>query len=71
MEQLVKCNLIHKAGFKLMEVSVMEKASGGDTSAQRKPQIHHRAPSVSNRICLHVSRWRTNHCPVWKGSQWE
>lgn len=25
----VKCNLIHRAGFKLMEVSVVEKASDG------------------------------------------
>lgn len=66
----VKCRLIHRAGFNVTEVC-RGKGFGGDTSAQGKPQVCHRCPSVSSRICLHISRWRIKHFAVWKSSQWE
>lgn len=71
MEHLCEVQSNWQAGFKLTEVSVMEKASGGDTSAQGKPQICHRSLSVSSSIYLYISRWRIKHSAVWKSSQWE
>lgn len=69
----VKCNLIHRSGSRLKEVSAVE---GWEVRRMETPlpRGSHRfiiGHPVSSRICLDRLGWRIKCCAPWEGSWWE